>query len=139
MSEGRLLVIEDDPPSRFMLSRGLSRFGYTVEAAAEALEAQARIRIAGSGAYDGVLVDLRMPNMDGFEFINWLQGTDASLGCILMSAQLDDAMNDHQEHPTLLFRVNKPISFPVLDDAVRQVVAYTRTHRQTEAPRKVAG
>ena len=139
MSEGRLLVIEDDPPSRVMIARGLARYGYTVEAVADALAAQARLRIADSGAYDGALVDLRLPNMDGFEFINWLHGADPAIGCILMSAQLDDAMDDHQAHPSLLFRMGKPISFPVLDEALRQVVAFTRAHRQTEAPRRAAG
>lgn len=129
MNSGRILVIEDDPPSRMMLARGLQRLGFAVEASQDAIEAQARIRTAGAKSYDAVVVDLRMPRMDGLEFVSWLEGHDASLGCMLLTAQQEDAMRDHQEHPALLFRMQKPTSFPVLGEALQKIVDYTQAHR----------
>ncbi len=125
----RILVIEDDPPSRMMLARGLQRLGFAVEASQDALEAQAKLRTAGSNAFDAVVVDLRMPKMDGLEFVTWLEVFDPNLGCMLLTAQQDDAMRDHREHPTLLHRMQKPTSFPVLGEALLQVVAFTQSHR----------
>ena len=129
MNSGRVLVIEDDPPSRMMLTRGLQRLGYAVEASQDAIEAQARMRTAGATSYDAVVVDLRMPRMDGLEFVTWLEGFDASLGCMLLTAQQEDAMRDHRSHPALLFRMQKPTSFPVLGEALQKIVEFTHTHR----------
>jgi CheY-like chemotaxis protein len=129
MSGARILVIEDDPPSRLMLARGLQRLGYAVEASPDAIEAQAKMRTAGAAAYDGVVVDLRMPRMDGLEFVTWLETFDPDLGCMLLTAQQDDAMRDHRDHPTLLFRMQKPTSFPVLGEALGKIVEFTHAHR----------
>ncbi len=129
MSSARILVIEDDPPSRMMLARGLQRLGYAVEASQDAIEAQAKMRTAGPTAYDAIVVDLRMPKMDGLEFVTWLESFDPHLGCMLLTAQQDDAMRDHRDHPSLLFRMQKPTSFPVLGEALQKVVAFTQSHR----------
>lgn len=129
MSTARILVIEDDPTSRLMLTRGLQRLGYAVESSPDALEAQAKMRTLGAAAYDGVVVDLRMPRMDGLEFVTWLETFDPSLGCMLLTAQQDDAVRDHRLHPTLLFRMQKPTSFPVLSEALQKVIAFTHEHR----------
>lgn len=125
----RILVIEDDPPSRLMLARGLQRLGFEVEASPDAIEAQAKMCAGGTAVYDGVVVDLRMPRMDGLEFVTWLEGFDPNLGCLLLTAQQDDAMRDHRPHPSLLFRMQKPTSFPVLGEALNKVVAFTHAHR----------
>lgn len=125
----RVLVIEDDPPSRMMLARGLQRLGFAVEASQDAIEAQAKLRTAGREAFDAVVVDLRMPKMDGLEFVTWLEVFDPNLGCMLLTAQQDDAMRDHRDHPTLLYRMQKPTSFPVLGEALQEVVAFTHNHR----------
>jgi CheY-like chemotaxis protein len=133
MNGARILVIEDDPPSRMMLMRGLQRLGFATEASQDAIEAQAKIRTAGPSAYQGIVVDLRMPRMDGLEFVTWLEELDPSLGCMLLTAQQEDAIRDHREHPSLLFRMQKPTSFPVLGEALAKVVAFTQTHRAAGA------
>ncbi|HLP07549.1 MAG TPA: response regulator [Opitutaceae bacterium] len=129
MDAPRILLIEDDPPSRLMLSRGLQRLGYAVDPLPDAIEAQARIRAAGAAAYAAAVVDLRMPKMDGFEFITWLEHTDPNLGCMLLTAQQDEALNDEREHPALLFKMQKPTSFPVLGEALARIVEFTQSHR----------
>jgi len=133
MSDGRLIVIEDDPPSRSMLVRGLQRLGYATEGASDALAAQARLREIGALSFDAVVVDLRMPKMDGLQFIGWLEQTDPTLGAILLSAQDEEAMKDQLDHPSLMFRLHKPVPFPELDKTVQKVVAFTRLQRQRAA------
>ena len=129
MKGARILVIEDDQTSRMMLTRGLQRLGFEAEGSPDAIQAQTLIRTAGPSAYQAVVVDLRMPRMDGLEFVTWLEEFDPSLGCMLLTAQQDDAMRDHREHPSLLFRMQKPMSFPVLSDALAKIVAFTQSHR----------
>jgi len=61
-----LLIIEDDPDLRDALSELLSGEGYAVATAAEGEEGLERLH--GSPRPSLVLLDLMLPNMDGFEF-----------------------------------------------------------------------
>ncbi|RMF75287.1 MAG: response regulator [Acidobacteria bacterium] len=60
----RVLVVEDNPINRRVVERVLARLGAEVDLAANGREAVERI---GAGAYDLVLMDCEMPEMDGFE------------------------------------------------------------------------
>jgi PAS domain S-box-containing protein len=70
-----VLVVEDDPATRQLLSRELTRAGWRVTEAANgrvALDEVARERPAM------VLLDLMMPEMDGFEFLDELRRSHSS-------------------------------------------------------------
>ena len=62
----RLLVVDDNATNRNMLSRRLRRQGYSVEEARHGSEALDRV---ASEEFDLVLLDIRMPVMDGFEVL----------------------------------------------------------------------
>jgi len=64
--ERRLLIIDDEENMRHMLQALVSRHGYRVETAAGAEEALAAI---GSRHFDFILCDVRMPGMDGMDFL----------------------------------------------------------------------
>jgi PAS domain S-box-containing protein len=63
----RLLVVDDDSASREMLADLLEPVGFAVETAADG--AQALHRLGQSTAFDLVLMDKRMPEMNGYEAI----------------------------------------------------------------------
>jgi DNA-binding response OmpR family regulator len=62
----RLLVVEDDNPIRDFLKRGLAEAGYHVDAAPDAHSAEA---LAVESAYDAMVIDLGLPDMDGLDLI----------------------------------------------------------------------
>jgi signal transduction histidine kinase/CheY-like chemotaxis protein len=67
---GRILVVDDDPEARALARRTLEKEGWMVEEASngrEGLEALTR------GRPDAILLDLMMPEMDGFAFVSQLQ------------------------------------------------------------------
>jgi two-component system response regulator AtoC len=64
--ERRLLIIDDEENMRHMLQALVSRHGYQVETAAGVEEALAAI---GSRHFDFILCDVRMPGMDGMDFL----------------------------------------------------------------------
>jgi CheY-like chemotaxis protein len=67
--EHGVLVVEDDPAIRRLVTMVLQRHGYRLESACDGLEAVLKL---GVGEYDVIVLDLMMPNLDGFTFINTL-------------------------------------------------------------------
>lgn len=81
-----ILVVDDEENMRFMLSEALTLAGYPVECAATGAEA---IGLATAGEYGGVVLDLRMPGMDGLETLKILLERRPELPVIMMSAYGD--------------------------------------------------
>jgi two-component system chemotaxis sensor kinase CheA len=67
-----LLLIDDSPFFRNMLTPVLQAAGYEVTAATSAPEALAMLK--DGRAFDVVITDIEMPEMDGFEFAERLRG-----------------------------------------------------------------
>jgi CheY-like chemotaxis protein len=72
---GRVLVVDDDPMFRELLAIHLRNAGYEVQAAADAVEAgHALLR----ERVDILIVDVNMPHLDGFEFVEALRADSAT-------------------------------------------------------------
>ncbi len=65
--EHAVLIVEDDPAIRRLVTMVLKREGYRLEVASDGLEAVEKI---GLGEYDAIVLDLMMPNLDGFAFVH---------------------------------------------------------------------
>jgi DNA-binding response OmpR family regulator len=68
-----VLIVEDDAAIRRLVRMVLEREGYQVEVAADGVEAVLKL---GLVAYDVIILDLMMPNLDGFTFIETLSKND---------------------------------------------------------------
>ena len=82
---GLILVVDDDAGNRDVLSRRLARQGHHVETADSGLEALRRMR---STAFDVVLLDIMMPDMDGYEVLSRIRSDEAfrHVAVIMISA-----------------------------------------------------
>ncbi|MEK8095448.1 response regulator [Methylocystis sp. IM3] len=69
--ENTVLVIEDDPATRELLCRSVSGAGYRAEAAVNGQDGLDWLSV--NPAPDLVLLDLMMPNLDGFGFLRELR------------------------------------------------------------------
>jgi CheY-like chemotaxis protein len=88
MSE-RVLIVDDNDDVRRILGLRLRREGFEVAAAADGREGLAALR---GGRWDVVLLDLVMPEVDGFEFLTELRGERAAPPVVVIS-QYDDPAN----------------------------------------------
>lgn len=70
-----ILVVDDDANTRSMLRRLLERQGWRVVEVANGIEGLARIEYAPPAL---VLLDLMMPHMDGFAFLDALRAKDSA-------------------------------------------------------------
>jgi CheY-like chemotaxis protein len=85
----RILMVEDDSVARKIVTHVLGRHAHDVECASSGPEA---LRMASSGAYDLILMDIQMPGMDGLETaakVRALQGY-ASVPVVALTAGSGD-------------------------------------------------
>ena len=79
----RILIVDDEESFRNVLTVILRKEGYEVEGATNGEEGLNKI---SSAAFDHVLCDIRMPQMDGLEFLRESQKAGAEVPVIMMSA-----------------------------------------------------
>jgi CheY-like chemotaxis protein len=82
VSENRILLVDDEPDLRYVVSFELTRAGYAVTAVASGDEA---LEIAACQAFDLVITDLKMPGMDGVEMLARLRRLRPELRMIVAS------------------------------------------------------
>jgi two-component system, OmpR family, KDP operon response regulator KdpE len=84
----RILVVDDEPAIRRFLRTSLTAQGYQIfeaETAKAALEAMRR------NVPDVLVLDLGLPDRDGFEVIQELRGAGSALPIIVLSSRADEA------------------------------------------------
>ena len=84
MESMKILVVDDEVSIREMLKKGLSQMGeFSVEEAKNGFEAIEKIE---KDIFDLVLTDMKMPEMDGLEFLKTIKGTRPEVIVIMMTA-----------------------------------------------------
>ena len=81
-SEGRILVIDDEPSLRDVLELGLSRAGFFVGTAASQSEALARLE----ERWDLVVTDLQLPDGDGLSILRQVKEMSPETAVVVLTA-----------------------------------------------------
>jgi class 3 adenylate cyclase len=145
-AQSSILVVDDDPVTRSMLSRNLEQNGHQVSTAEGGSQALDLVR---SESFDVILLDVLMPHMDGFEVLEQLKGdpklrhipvvmvtglddVDSAVRCIELGA--DDYLSKPIDPVLLGARINAGLTKKSLHDLERQHVEETeRLNRRLEA------
>jgi two-component system, cell cycle response regulator DivK len=117
-----LMVVEDNEPSREVLSRRLERRGYKVLVAVDGREA---VSIARAAMPDLILMDLGLPGIDGWEATTQLKGDAATrhIPIIVLSAH---AMTNDRDMALAAGGDDfdpKPVRFPRLLQKIEALLA----------------
>ncbi len=79
----KILVVDDEESIRIMLKRVLSGKEYEIQEACNGIDALKKI---AREKYSAILLDLKMPEMDGLQMINKIKEMDINTPIIMMSA-----------------------------------------------------
>jgi len=82
----RLLLVEDDEKLARALARGLTREGYSIDVAHTGDDA---VDQALAGEYDGVVLDVMLPGLDGFSVCRELRRNAQWLPVLMLTARGD--------------------------------------------------
>jgi PAS domain S-box-containing protein len=124
-----ILVAEDDVVNRMILEESLSDDGATVVVASDGREAIERLRRDGRAAYDVVLMDVQMPEMDGYEATRQILALAPDLPVIGQTAH---ALPEAQEKcfaAGMVAHIAKPIDAAALVKLLRKHVPVRRDNR----------
>jgi DNA-binding response OmpR family regulator len=83
----RVLIAEDDPATRELLERGLREELFRVETVADATSAEAR---AIEGVFDVIVLDVQLPDHDGFTVCRRLRSRDIDTPILLLTGRGGD-------------------------------------------------
>jgi DNA-binding response OmpR family regulator len=84
-----VLIVDDDPIVGDMYRLALSRAGFTVQVARSGIDA---LRLAGNPSLEIVLLDIRMPGMDGIEVLRQLAANPETREVpVVMLSNYDDS------------------------------------------------
>lgn len=123
----RVLLVDDEPGVRTALSRGLTAEGMEVSTAADGHEA---LRLAISGAFDVVLLDVMLPGLSGYRVLERMRERDVNTPVLMISAkggEVDQADGFDLGADGYLV---KPFSFLVLVAQVRALLRRRETAGQ---------
>ena len=117
----RVLVVDDYEDNRHMMRVLLQRKGITVFEAENGSEA---VEVACEQRPDGILMDLSMPVMDGFEATRRLKELEVTKGIpvIALSAHCDDSgQRDKALDAGCLFCLKNPFEMDMLDRFLKAI------------------
>ncbi len=80
----KLLVIEDDRTVGQYVKRGLAEAGFHVDLVGDGAEG---LRVASEGHYDVLVLDLRLPGMEGREVLRTLRDRGNTVPVLVLTAQ----------------------------------------------------
>lgn len=123
LGQKRILVVDDDEPSRTLAERILTRGGFDVETAENGFEA---VEKATAFEYDLIILDVMMPRMDGYEVCTRLQQNPVTAGLPVVMLTALDSLNDVAKatQAGAKWFVTKPFDSKYLLRRIRQILFY---------------
>jgi DNA-binding response OmpR family regulator len=123
-SRGKILVVDDELNVAQMLAEYLTEQGYQVATAHGGIEALTKIDLEKPQV---ILLDIRMPGMDGVEVLRRIRSFDTQVGILMISANDDVELAKQTIAMGAFDYTLKPVDFAYLSRAVDTMMARSPT------------
>lgn len=135
----KILVVEDTVTNRKVIVRLLEKLGYRSDAAANGKEALQALSLA---SYDGVLMDIQMPEMDGLEATRRIRERERRSGThipiVALTAHVAQEDRDRCLNAGMDGHLPKPVRLKQLADALERMVPSGRARSKSVLPPPLA-
>lgn len=115
----RILIVDDEEDIRTIIARGLQREGFAVETSGDPEEV---IRNYVQGRYDLLLIDIRMPTINGFQLYKEIRKRDPKVkACFITAFEIyyDEFRRMFPKLQVSCF-IRKPVTISRLAEIVRE-------------------
>jgi len=127
LSTGRVLVLDDEEIMRESLSGWLLEDGLEVVTAENGAEA---LQVMANQAFDLMLVDLRMPEMDGIRFLQKVHDIQPQTPALIMTAYASVATATQAMKEGAYDYITKPFNPEDISKTIREVLRTERLLRE---------
>ncbi|MDQ3872922.1 MAG: response regulator [Thermoproteota archaeon] len=118
----RIAVVDDEPDITTIINKGLERYGFTVDTFNDPRAALERFK---PSYYDLVIIDIRMPRINGFDLYRELKKIDSGIRVCFLTAFEIYYEEFKKMFPTIDVKVfiRKPVSMSNLVSQVNAIIA----------------
>jgi CheY-like chemotaxis protein len=119
-----ILIVEDEPETRAMLSAYFEKCGATAWAAASVADA---VAIAARVALDVIVTDLAMPDEDGYSLLDRIRALEGCATIPMISLSGFASLDEFRKSAAAGFQLHvvKPVRPGVLAASIQEIVAHT--------------
>ena len=121
----RILLVEDNDLNQEIASEILSNLGLVVDTANDGIAAVEKVASSPSGSYDLVLMDIQMPNMDGYtatrEIRKLPDSSKADIPIVAMTANAFDEDKEKAFTCGMNGFISKPINIKILISTLKTI------------------
>lgn len=113
---GKILIVDDQFGIRILLNEVFQKEGYTTFQAANGFQA---LDIVDKHSPDLVLLDMKIPGMDGIEILKRMKAVDPDIQAIIMTAYGELDMIQEAKDLGAITHFAKPFDIDEIRDAVK--------------------
>ncbi|MEN2775520.1 response regulator [Acetivibrio clariflavus] len=132
----RVLIVDDDVAVRYMLRRykGWEPLGFVL--GGEASDGREALRKLDKDSYDVVISDIKMPGMDGIEFLSELRNNGNDICVLFLSTHSDFSYAKQGIRLGVFDYLTKPFNDETLSEALERVKVYLDEKKKQKAIRE---
>ena len=112
------MFVDDEPDIVYLVTTGLERKGFAVDCYTDPLLALQDFK---AGLYQLLILDIKMPQMDGIELFNRIEKEDDKVKVCFFSASnqfISNCKNLSKDQPNKFLFISKPISISKMTDKI---------------------
>jgi two-component system chemotaxis response regulator CheY len=117
----KIMIVDDSPSMRRLLSSFLEQSGYEVAQAVDGVDA---LEVVDNDTFDLIITDINMPNMDGLTLVTELRKLDATrhIPILVLTTEMDMTKKQTAKESGATGWLNKPFDEERMLSAINRVL-----------------